>query len=354
MDFSKLSGKYGGFRRPTFALTVNGIRLDSGEGANIETLECRLTARRQAGSLYLAADLAPGSDLGGTWLGAVQPGAVCTLALGYQETHENVFSGFVYEVTWDDPLDTGMQRVELLCLDVRGQLMLSACPDAGAARTLSQLAGAILNQASCTRMAANVQLGRIPEDWDLPFQRAGGTDFAVLCAAADFLCFEFYAFWDTVYFGPARPSSETAVTFDGPNGLTDLRRRRTLAAQCAAVAVSGADDRGERLYARAPRTPDRGFGTGGIGAALGQDLHQAEPAVRTMAQAAHLARVRMEDRQRRGGALIGRGTGLPELRPGRFVEAAGMSEAVNGTYYIRSVTHTIDETGFETAFEAEE
>ncbi len=354
MDFSRLHEKYGGFRRPTFALTVDGVRLDSGPGVSIETLECRLTARRQAGSLCLAADLIPGSALGGTWLAAVQPGAVCSLALGYQEIHETVFSGFVYDVAWGDPLDAGVERLELVCLDVRGQLMLSACPDAGAARSLSQLARAILNQPACTRMASDVRLGRIPEDWDLPFQRAGATDFAVLCAAADFLCLEFYAFGGTVYFGPARPSSETAVAFSGPNGLLELRRRRSLSGQCAAAAVSGADDRGERLYARAERSPDRGFGSARMGAALVRDLHQAEPALRTMAQANHLAQVRMEARQRRGGGLAGRGTGLPELRPGRFVEVSGLSEPVNGTYYVQSVTHTIDETGFETAFEAEE
>ena len=330
MDFSRLHEKYGGFRRPTFALTVDGVRLDSGPGVSIETLECRLTARRQAGSLCLAADLIPGSALGGTWLAAVQPGAVCSLALGYQEIHETVFSGFVYDVAWGDPLDAGVERLELVCLDVRGQLMLSACPDAGAARSLSQLARAILNQPACTRMASDVRLGRIPEDWDLPFQRAGATDFAVLCAAADFLCLEFYAFGGTVYFGPARPSSETAVAFSGPNGLLELRRRRSLSGQ------------------------DRGFGSARMGAALVRDLHQAEPALRTMAQANHLAQVRMEARQRRGGGLAGRGTGLPELRPGRFVEVSGLSEPVNGTYYVQSVTHTIDETGFETAFEAEE
>ena len=309
---------------------------------------------RQAGSIFLLAELTPGKELADTWLSAIQLGAVCTLALGYQETEEDVFSGFVYDVIWDDPLDTGIQQVEMICLDVRGQLMLSALSDAGAARSLSQLVKAVLKQSPCTRMASNVSIGKIPSDWDLPFQRTGPTDFEILCSAADFLCYEFYAFANTVYFGPARDSSEVAVEFDAANGLMRLRHRKTLAAQCAAVAVSGTDDNGQRLYAREARSTDQGYGIGQIKAALGQDVHRAEPAIRTMAQANYLAQARMQMRQHQAGLLIGQGAGIPELRPGRFVKASGLSDQVNGSYYIVDVIHTIDETGFETYFEAEE
>ena len=145
-----------------------------------------------------------------------------------------------------------------------------------------------------------------------------------------------------------------AVEFDAANGLMRLRHRKTLAAQCAAVAVSGTDDNGQRLYAREARSSDQGYGIGQIKAALGQDVHQAEPAIRTMVQANYLAQARMQMRQHQAGLLIGQAAGIPELRPGRFVKASGLSDQVNGSYYIVDVIHTIDETGFETYFEAEE
>lgn len=354
MNFSRLYEKYEGFHRPTFTLRADGSELRVGEGIRIHTLQCCLTTLRQAGSVFVAAELAAGAEEEETWRRAVQLGAVCTLALGYQKSEITVFSGFIYDVTWDAPLGGGAQYMEMICLDVRGQLMLSAKADAGTPRTLSQMVNEVLGQSCCGRMAENTQVGAVPEELDLPVQRTGSTDFAVVCQAADFLCFEFYAFAEALYFGPPRPSSETAVSFDGPNGLMSLRRRRTLAGQCAAVAVSGADDRGERLYARQVRQADTGPGAGRMSQALALDLHQAEPAVRTMGQASRLAQARMETLQRRCGSLIGRGTGLPELRPGRFVEISGINGEVDGRFYIQSVTHTIDETGFETSFEAEE
>ena len=353
MTISDLEKKYDGFFSPTFSLKVNNTELKVKEGVTIQSLECRLTTKRQAGSLLLSADLLSGSDIASSWLATIQMGAVCTLALGYQKSEKDVFSGFVYDVTWDDPLDTGIHHIEMICLDVLGQLMLSSCSDAGSARTLSQMVRTILNQPICKRMAKTVKLGDIPGDWDLPFQRTGPTDFEILCSAADFLCYEFYSFSDTVYFGPARSSSEVAVTYSGPRGLSLLRRRRTLAAQCAAVAVSGSDDKGDRIYARKARTADQGYGIGNISDALKQDIHQAEPAVRTMAQANFLAQARVQARQRQASMLIGQGAGLPELRPGRLVKVSGLTNQVNGSYYIVNVTHTIDETGFGTYFEAE-
>lgn len=352
MKFTNLYETYRAFRKPTFTLKVNNTQLDVGEGAAVRCMECRLTTLREAGSLSLSAELEPQSDLGDTWLNAIQLGAVCTLSLGYINTEKTVFSGFVYEVTWDDPSCSGVQGIEITCLDARGQLMLSSCADAGSARTLSQLISALLQQTCCTRMTS-ATIEAVPQDWDLPFQRTGSTDFDILCRIADFLCYEFYSFADSTYFGPARPSPDTSVIFDGKNGLLSLRRRRSLAGQCAAVAVSGSDDNGERLYAREARESDSGFGMGQAGSALTMDLHQAEPAVRTMAQATYLAKARMQDRQHRSGMLLGRCTGLPELRPGRFLEVAGLGEQVNGSYYVQTVIHTIDETGFETYFEAE-
>ncbi len=353
MKFSVLYDKYNGFRTPTFTLNVSGRTLDVVSGVQLESMECRLTTLCEAGTLTLRAELDSSTDGANVWLESVQLGAVCTLSLGYVGTEQVVFSGFVYDVVWDDPLDHARMILEMTCMDVRGQLMLSSCSDAGASRTLSQLVSKLLNQSCCTRMAT-AQIQTIPQDWDLPFQRTGSTDFEILCSVADFLCFEFYTYADTVYFGPARDSSETAVTFDGPNGLIHLSRRRSLAGQCAGMAVSSADDKGERIYAREARTTDNGFGVDHIESALILDRLEAEPAIRTMAQAQYLAKQRMNKCQHHSSMLLGQCTGLPELRPGRFVEVTDLSQQVNGSYYIQTVIHTIDETGFETSFEAQE
>ena len=354
MKFSALYQTCGAMREPGYTLKAGGKALEIGDDARLLRVECELTCARQAGMLTLEAALNPEQEHGAAWLDAFQPGVVCSLSLGYGSSMTEVFCGFLYDVLWSDPLDGPDMIMEAVCLDVRGRLMLTSHADAGSRRVFSQLINDILGQDCCTDLASRQTIDPPPEDWNLPALRPGSSDYHILCTAADFLCYEFYAFADELHFGKPRPETSAVLTFDGPNGLMSLKRRRTLAGQCAAVAVSGTDDTGERIYSRQTREADSGFGTDKMGGILSGDLHQPEPFVRTMAQAQYLSKARMERRQRQSGGLIGRGVGLPELRPGRFVEVTDLSKALNGSYYVHTVRHILDETGFETWFEAED
>lgn len=354
MKFSALYQTYHAMREPSYTLKIGGKTLGLGGDARLLRLECNLTCTRRAGMLALEAVLDPEQEHGAAWLEAFQPGAACSFSVGYGKSRAEVFCGFIYDVVWSDPLGGTVMLLEAVCLDVRGRLMLTSCADAGAQRAFSQLIRDILSQDCCKDLAARQTIDPPPEDWNLPALRPGPPDYNILCRAADFLCYEFYAFADELYFGKPRPESSPVLTFDGPNGLMSLKRRRTLAGQCAAVAVSGADDTGERLYSRQARKKDSGFGTAKMRGVLSGDFLQPEPFVRTMAQAQYLSKARMDWRQHQSGGLAGHGVGLPELRPGRFVEVSGLSKPVDGAYYVHTVRHVLDETGFETWFEAED
>ncbi len=353
MKFSSLYQSYAAMREPCFRLEIGGKVLENCQGARLLRIECVLTCARQAGALFLKAALDPSGDPGAAWLNAFQPGAACSLSLGYAGQLKAVFCGFLFEVMWDDPLEGETMVLEAVGLDVRGRLMLLSCADAGAKRSAAQLIGDILNQPCCAQLCPKRTVQPPPKDWDGPALRPGPSDYSVVCAAADFLCYEFYAFAEELYFGPPRPESSPAVIFDGRNGLLSLSRRRSLAGQCAAVAVGGTDDTGGHICARSPRKRDGGFGADRMGAALTGQLYQPEAFVRTMAQAQYLSQARMEQRQRRSSGLSGHGVGLPELRPGRYIQISGLSEAVNGSHYVHTVRHVLDETGFESRFEAE-
>jgi phage protein D len=50
----------------------------------------------------------------------------------------------------------------------------------------------------------------------------------------------------------------------------------------------------------------------------------------------------------------GESMGLPELRPGRNVELAGLGAPFSKTYYIQQATHKIDTNGYRTRFKVKE
>lgn len=354
MKFSALHTQYGGMTAPAYKLTVGGKTLPLGEDVRLLRAECTLTSRREAGMLEVKAVLNPEGPNGSAWLQAMAPGASCSFWLGYGKSLTRVFCGFLLECSWEDPLTQGAMALEAVFVDVRGQLMLRSHADAGNARTLGQMVQTVLTQDCCTRLASKTRIVPPPQDWNLPARRLGENDYQAVCRAADFLCYEFYAWADELYFGPARPETRPAVTFDGALGLLQLRRFRTLAGQCGAVTVTGADEKGRRLRARAPRRRDSGFAAGQMNSALGADLVQPEPGVWTMAQAQALAKARMARLQSQAGGAEGRSLGAPELRPGRLIEISGLSRAVNGSYYLHTVQHLLDESGYETHWEAEE
>lgn len=346
MKFSELFQSYDSMQLPAFSLTVGGSALTAGPGAELLRAECSLTARPEAGYLLLEARLDP-ADAGGTaWLDALTPGASCTFSLGYGDQTKQVFLGELWDLRWEDPLHGGLTRVEAVFLDVRGRLTRSAHADAGSARTLSALVSGIVEDLNCSSLGITSDVRGVPEGWDLPVCRRTGSDYDVLRRAAAFLCYEFYAWSDELYFGPARPETEAAVEFDGPDGLARLRRHGTLSGQCKTVTVAGADDAGAGFSYSETRQD-------ALASVLTEEKRLPAPFARTMEQARYLAEARVAELQRRSGGLAGWSAGVPDLRPGRFVKLSGIGDRVNGTYYVHTVRHTLDEAGFETYFESE-
>ncbi len=349
MKFSELLERCRPMREPSFSLTIDGAALDTGPGARLIRAQCVLTSRAPAGMLELVGRIDPEGEMGKGWLRALQVGAEGSLSLGWNGADEEVFSGLLYEVSWSEALDSGGMEVSAVFLDAKGKLALTSLTGLSGERRLSQLVKAALDTSG-----AAVTQEAVPPDWDVPIQRWGVSCRDILQQAAEFLGWEFYDWRGRLYFGPPRPEGEAVLEYDGPGGLFELRRSKSLAGQWAAVAVAGGDDGGQRLWSETKRPADSGFGTDKMSAALSGVLYTPESAVQTMAQAQYLSQARMEAARKNRGGVAGRGVGVPQLRPGRFVTFSGLSEVANGTYYVHTVRHILDDEGFETSFEAEE
>lgn len=203
MKFSKLLEAYHPMRESSFSLTVGGSALDTGPGARILRAECTLTSRMGAGMLDIIGRIDPAGEMGKAWLNALQVGAEGSLALGWNGTNKEVFSGLLYETSWRDPLEGGGMEVEAVFLDAKGKLALTSVTELSGERKLSQLI-----QAALDASGAAVTQGTVPADWDLPVQRWGTSCRDILQDTAEFLCWEFYDDCGQLYFGPPRPESE--------------------------------------------------------------------------------------------------------------------------------------------------
>lgn len=180
-----------------------------------------------------------------------------------------------------------------------------------------------------------------------------------------------------LYFGPSSPDQQgcrgwvAAPNAPGPPRaeappLYELRWGATLIAidptlttahQVRSVTVNGWDRRRKRAISEKKDLDSREIRTN-------RDLHEAlsrcsprqdivvdEP-VHTVRQARQRALAILQDRQRQMVTATGTAIGLPELRAGRKVQITGLGRILSGTYLLTKTTHTIDDSGYRTAFEA--
>lgn len=198
-------------------------------------------------------------------------------------------------------------------------------------------------------------------DIDFLFSRARQRGYVVVVNEGDSKAREARRRERHLYFGPsdAKHPALRAVTFELEWGisLVDFKPTLTTANQVRSVTVNG--------WNRATRQPIRETVTLddrrlNLNRDLQHILNVCDPReeqvvdepVYTPAQARERAVAILLDRHKEMVKATGSCVGLPDLRAGQQVRIAGLGVRFNGTYFVTSTTHSINESGYMTRFEA--
>jgi phage protein D len=157
-----------------------------------------------------------------------------------------------------------------------------------------------------------------------------------------------------LYFGPSDRVADTTYELDWGKTLVSFKPTISLARQVNKVTVLGWD--------RARKQPIRGEAT--LEAVpLNRDLHEyidligreevvTDLPVHTQAEAEGRARdlllAQVLDMVEGTGVTVG----LPDLRAGRSVQIGNLDQTLNGRWFIKETTHTINDNGYRTTFVA--
>lgn len=192
---------------------------------------------------------------------------------------------------------------------------------------------------------------------DEPLQQTD-SDMAFLKERAKQNFFDVYVHWDRLYFQVPRPQGE-AVVLTWQDTLSSFTPRLSSAGQTGIQVIRGYNEE---------------LGQAVIGLATGVDLNPeniveklGSPALEMLAElgrrvirdqpvsspfdAVVIAKSVLQDLLE--GMYEGSGSciGLPRLRAGQFIIIKGIGKRFSGSYRLKKVTHTIDESGFMTTFE---
>lgn len=187
-----------------------------------------------------------------------------------------------------------------------------------------------------------------------------GSDWALLKELADKNFFQVYVYWDKLYFRFPRPQTEM-VTLEWGKNLSSFSPRLSTSGQFGIQEIRGYDYKlAQKIVTILPAIAlgsdldniiER-LGSGFIEqlVSLGRHVIRDQP-VENYLDATVLAKsILMQLLQ---GLYEGSGSciGIPELRAGDMVEIRGVGKRFSGKYTLSKVTHTINESGYQTRFE---
>ncbi|CAN5728633.1 VgrG-related protein [soil metagenome] len=185
-----------------------------------------------------------------------------------------------------------------------------------------------------------------------------GTDMAFLKERAKANFFETYVHWDRLYFQFPRPQTKQFDLRWGQN-LTSFQPRLSSAAMAGLQVVRGWDE--ELAQAIVAFAMGGSISLDNITEKLGSEAlsliaswgrrANRDSSLDSSADAATFAKSLLAELLE--GMYEGSGTtiGIPELRANEFVAIGGVGKRFSGAYRLKKVVHTLDDSGYRTAFE---
>jgi phage protein D len=164
-----------------------------------------------------------------------------------------------------------------------------------------------------------------------------------------------------LYFGPSdgRVPGQRDVEFKLRWGasLTEFKPTLTTANQVKSVTVNGWDRAKKKAITVKVSLDDKEMN-------VNKDLHEllnvcdpreeivVDKPVHSEKEAKKLATAILKDRHKEMVKASGTTVGLPDLRAGRKVHIEGLGARFNGTYFVTDTTHTLNDSGYVTQFNA--
>jgi uncharacterized protein len=157
-----------------------------------------------------------------------------------------------------------------------------------------------------------------------------------------------------LYFGPSRFVSDTSYLLEWGKTLVSFKPTISLSRQVNQVTVTGWDRRAQQPI-RGVATVDQMTVNQDLAPfvdALGHQEVVSDVPVQTQAEANLKAKDYLNAQLQEMAVATGVTVGLPDLRAGRAVQIQGVDPLLDGRWFIKETTHTINDSGYRTTFTA--
>ena len=366
-DYNTLKNKYNDFINPVAEIKANKKDFSKNKGGYIVSdiiveLTCGYEASIASFCVYNSFDRENGKFL---WEGLkdyFSLGSPVTVTAGYGSQLNDIFTGFVSKVNFVYGNEE-IPHVEILCMDIKGVMMAGSHENQMTSNNFGDSIGEIFRKSVYEKMKSSgvytqLSITATPDrnnsegnkESDRTIEVMGESDYEFTVRAARRFNYEFFTDCGRVLFRKARTPEVTLMSLNTTMGLSKLSVEYDIIGQVENVQVRGTDYGTSELITAKRKLNSTISGSNKAKQIIsGSEKIYVDSSVKSEKDAGYRLESAIERITYGFGNMHCRCVGLPELKPGNFIEIEGMGSPPSNKFYLVEVKHCIDdEEGYVT------
>ena len=360
-DYKTLKQKYNDFIDPVAEITANKKDFSKNKGGYIVSdvaveLTCGYEASEASFCVYNSFDRENGKFL---WEGLkdyFSLGSPVTVKAGYGSHVNDIFTGFVSKVNFVYGREE-IPHVEILCMDIKGVMMAGSHENQMTSTNFGDSINEIFRKGVYEKMKSSgvyTQLSVTPtpdkknsednKESDRTIEVTGESDYEFTVRAAKRFNYEFFTDCGKVLFRKAKTPEITLMSLNTTMGVLKLSVEYDIIGQVETVQVRGTDyGTAELITAKQKLDNKISVSSKAKQIISGSEKIYVDSSVKSAKDADYRLGNAVERISYGFGHMHCRCTGIPELKPGNYIEIEGMGEPVSNKFYLVEVKHCIDD-----------
>lgn len=360
-DYNTLNQKYNGFLDPVAEITANKKDFSKNKDDFIVSdvaveLTCGYEASVASFCVYNCYDREAGRFLWDGLKDYFSLGSQITVKAGYGSSVSDIFVGFVSKVNFVYGGEE-IPHVEISCMDIKGVMMSGSHEYQLTATNFGDGISEIFKKSIYEKMKSNgiyTQLNvtatpdknnsKNNEESDITIEVTGESDYEFTVRAAKRFNYEFFTDCGKVMFRKARTPEVTLMSLNTTKGISALSIEYDITGQVETVSVRGTDYKSSELITAKRKLSNTISNSNKANQIIsGSEKIYVDSSVKSEGDADYRLENAVERITYGFGLMNCKCIGMPELKPGNFIEIEDMGSPPSNKFYLVEVKHVIDD-----------
>lgn len=289
-------------------------------------------------------------------------GQEVTISLGYSTLVKTVFTGFISKVNYNYNKND-MPHIMVTCMDAKGIMMANMNNRQLAAQCYSDAVNELMQKATYVRLQSmdilkSLKISQTPDraEGSTATQQKGTiemvseSDYEFIVRAAKRFNYEFFIDCGDLIFRKAKSIKQTIFELTPKTDIYSIDVQYDCTGVAGTVVVRGTDvDQGKVVEKKLKNNNKFSLGSNAKQLVKNNQKTYIDAGIVSSADADNRAEYLMEEISYRFGLLECECIGIPEIKPGYFIEVNDFGEGISNKFYVVNVIHRLDQyIGFRT------